>query len=134
MSDYYVGQKLGEIWGYVTDGFFTSENIALASQQSLIKSSNGGNTMIGDIKFLDLNKDGVINTGANTVDNPGDRKIIGNEQPRYTFGALFDFDWNNFLSVRFSRVLQSRIGGLVRKQMHFGDRITGLIIVCLPRW
>jgi TonB-linked SusC/RagA family outer membrane protein len=101
LNDYYVGMKIGEIWGYVTDGFFTADNIGLASQQTLIKSSNGGNTMIGDIKFLDLNKDGVINTGGNTVNNPGDRKIIGNSQARYSFGALFDFSWNNFFFSTF---------------------------------
>lgn len=105
LTDYYVGQKLGEIWGYVTDGFFTAANLSEAPKQTLIKSSNGGNVLIGDVKFLDLNKDGTINTGANTVDNPGDRKIIGNAQPRYTFGALFDFDWNNvFVSAFFQGV------------------------------
>jgi hypothetical protein len=101
LSDYYEGQKLGEIWGYVTDGFFTKDNIGEASKQTLIKSSNGGNTLIGDIKFLDLNGDGTVNTGANSVSNPGDRKIIGNATPRYTFGTLFDFDWNNFFVSAF---------------------------------
>lgn len=101
LSDYYVGQKLGEIWGYVTDGFFTEKNIGEASKQTLIKSSNGGNTLIGDIKFADINNDGVVNTGTNTVADPGDRRIIGNSQPRYTFGALFDFDWNNFFVSAF---------------------------------
>jgi hypothetical protein len=101
LSDYYVGQKLGEIWGYTTDGFFTSANIGEASKQTLIKSSNGGNTMIGDIKFLDRNKDNAINTGANKVDDPGDLSIIGNSQPRYSFGALFDFDYNGFFFSAF---------------------------------
>jgi TonB-linked SusC/RagA family outer membrane protein len=101
LSDYYVGQKLGEIWGYVTDGLFTKDNIGEASKQTLIKSSNGGNTLIGDIKFLDLNGDGTVNTGANSVSNPGDRKIIGNATPRYTFGTLLDFDWNNFFVSAF---------------------------------
>lgn len=101
LSDYYVGQKLGEIWGYTTDGFFTSANISEAPKQTLIKSSNGGNTMIGDIKFLDLDKSGAINTGAATVNDPGDLKVIGNSQPRYTFGALFDFDWNGFFVSAF---------------------------------
>ena len=96
LTDYYVGQRLGEIWGYVTDGLFTAANIAEASKQTLIKSSNGGNTLIGDVKFMDLNKDGTVNTGANTFNDPGDRKVIGNSQPRYSFGAGFDFDWNNF--------------------------------------
>ena len=101
LNDYYVGQKLGEIWGYTTDGFFTAENIDQAAAQSDIKSANNGVTMIGDVKFLDLNKDGKVNTGENTVANPGDRKIIGNAQPRYTFGALFDFNWNNFFISAF---------------------------------
>lgn len=102
LNDYYVGQKLGEIWGYVTDGFFTSKNIGEASKQAaFIKASNGGNTMIGDVKFADLNNDGVINAGNNTVDNPGDRRIIGNSQPRYMFGALLDFEWNNFFLSAF---------------------------------
>lgn len=101
LNDYYVGQQLGEIWGYTTDGFFTAENIDQAATQSQIKSSNSGTTLIGDVKFLDLNKDGSINTGANTVANPGDRKIIGNSQQRYTFGALFDFNWNNFFVSAF---------------------------------
>ena len=101
LNDYYVGQKLGNIWGYQTDGFFTKDNISEASKQTLIKSSNSGNTMIGDIKFADLNNDGVINTGDNSVSNPGDRRIIGNSQPRYTFGFLFDFDWNNFFVSSF---------------------------------
>lgn len=30
----------------------------------------------GDIMFKDLNGDKVINEGANTVDDPGDRKLL----------------------------------------------------------
>lgn len=102
LNDFYVGQKLGEIWGYVTDGFFTADNIDQAGmQKDFIKASNGGNTMIGDVKFLDLNKDGTIGQGKNTVADPGDRRIIGNSQPRYTFGVLLDFDWNNFFISAF---------------------------------
>lgn len=102
LNDYYVGQKLGDIWGYVTDGFFTADNISQAGmQEKFIKASNGGNAMIGDVKFADLNKDGTISAGLNTVGDPGDRRIIGNSQPRYTFGALFDFDWNNFFISAF---------------------------------
>lgn len=101
LSDPYVGMKVGEIWGYVTDGFFTADNISQASMQTLIKSSNGGNTMIGDIKFADLNKDGVINSGSNTVGDPGDRRVIGNATPRYSFGLSLDFDWNNFFVSAF---------------------------------
>jgi TonB-linked SusC/RagA family outer membrane protein len=103
LSDYYVGQQLGEIWGYVNDGYFTASNLAEGSKQATIKSSNSGAVLPGDIKFADLNKDGTINTGANTVSNPGDRKIIGNATPRYTYGVLVDLEWKNFF---FSAFLQ----------------------------
>ena len=36
LNDYYVGQTVGEIWGYVTDGFFVSENqIRTSASQAL---------------------------------------------------------------------------------------------------
>ncbi|WP_315819196.1 SusC/RagA family TonB-linked outer membrane protein [Paraflavitalea speifideaquila] len=102
LTDYYVGQKLGEIWGFVTDGYFTAANIGEADKQKLYKSSNTTQVLPGDIKFKDIDKnknggpDGVINNGDNTVFNPGDRKIIGNSTPRYSYGINLDFEWNNF--------------------------------------
>ena len=49
----------------------------------------------GDIKFEDLNGNGYIDRGQNTVDDPGDRKIIGNEEPRYIYSFTLSADWNN---------------------------------------
>ncbi|MBL7969991.1 MAG: hypothetical protein JNL03_00615, partial [Prolixibacteraceae bacterium] len=34
--------------------------------------------------------------GANTVDDPGDRRIIGNSQPRYSYGVTLSAQWNGF--------------------------------------
>jgi TonB-linked SusC/RagA family outer membrane protein len=103
LTDYYEGMKVGEVWGYVTEGFFTSdEDIKNHADQSLIKASNSGQILPGDIKFKDIdgkvgaNGRTVIDNGANTVNNPGDMVIIGNTSPRYTYGALFGLDWNNF--------------------------------------
>jgi len=106
LSDYYAGQKVGEIWGYVTDGFFTSEeDIAKSPKQTLIKASTSGKWLPGDIKFKDVNGDGVINDGDQTVSNPGDRVVIGNATPRYTYGISLNADWNNFFfSVFFQGV------------------------------
>ena len=39
----------------------------------------------GDVKYEDLNEDGVINNGNNTLDDHGDLSIIGNSSPRYQF-------------------------------------------------
>ncbi|GGF45725.1 SusC/RagA family TonB-linked outer membrane protein [Echinicola rosea] len=97
LTDYYEGMKVGEIWGYVTEGLFESmEDISSHADQSYIQSSTSRTTLPGDIKFQDLNNDGVINKGLNTVDNPGDQKIIGNSTPRYTYGFNIDLSYQNF--------------------------------------
>lgn len=97
LDDYYVGMKVGEIWGYVTEGFFTSqEDIDNHADQSFLRSTNNRIYHPGDIKLRDLNGDGVIDQGLNTVDDPGDRKIIGNTTPRYSFGVQLGANWSNF--------------------------------------
>ena len=40
----------------------------------------------GDIRYADLNDDGEISNGDNTLENPGDRRIIGNSTPRFQYG------------------------------------------------
>ncbi len=108
LNDYYAGQTLGEIWGYTTAGYFTSlDDIANSADQRLIRASNSGQFLPGDIKFADINGDGVINNGLNTVDDPGDMKIIGNSSPRYSYGINLGADWNNFsISSFFQGILQ----------------------------
>ncbi|MBR9777687.1 MAG: TonB-dependent receptor [Cytophagales bacterium] len=93
ISQYYVGQKLGEIWGYETVGIFQSqEEVDNAPDQSRL----GANWRAGDIQYADLNGDGIISPGNNTLSDPGDRKIIGNETPRLSFGLNNNFQWKNF--------------------------------------
>jgi TonB-linked SusC/RagA family outer membrane protein len=95
--NYYEGMTIGEIWGYVTEGFFTSdEDVANHASQRLYFASNSGQWLPGDIKFKDLNKDGVIDYGTNKVNDPGDRKIIGNTTPRYTYGINLGVNWSDF--------------------------------------
>ncbi len=97
LTDYYVGEKLGEIWGLTNDGYWTADNVAQAkTTQALYKASITGQWLPGDIKFKDLNHDGVVNNGDNTATNPGDMKRIGNSTPRYSFGSNLSFDYSNF--------------------------------------
>ncbi|SFF68700.1 TonB-linked outer membrane protein, SusC/RagA family [Sunxiuqinia elliptica] len=106
LSDYYEGMELGEIWGFVTDGLFQSEEEILAhADQSYIRVSSNNVLLPGDIKFQDLNNDGKINIGQNRISDPGDLKVIGNSTPRYTFGLNMGGDWNNlFFSCFFQGV------------------------------
>ncbi len=88
---YYEGQKLGEIWGYSSNGLFRSdEEVASSPSQSQVW---GGEWKAGDVKFEDLDGNGVIDYGDNTLDNPGDKKIIGNNTPRYSYGLTGAFEY-----------------------------------------
>lgn len=102
LTDYYEGMKIGEIWGYTTEGFFTSaDDIQKHADQKLFLSTSSGATYPGDIKLLDKNGDGAVNPGTGTAVNPGDRSIIGNSSPRYTYGINLGADWNNFFLSAF---------------------------------
>ena len=97
LTDFYAGMKVGEIWGYENDGYWTKDNVSgAAAAQALFKASNSGQWLPGDIKFKDLNSDKVINNGDNTLANHGDLKIIGNSTPRYTYGISLGADYSNF--------------------------------------
>lgn len=111
LDDYYVGQRIGEIWGFVCNGLFQSQDEIDAAfdgkgyKNNLMQTSVNYITYPGDMRFEDLNNTGTIDNGANTVDSPGDRKIIGNSEPRYIYTLSFSADWNNFfLSAMFDGV------------------------------
>lgn len=102
LNDYYVGQTIGEIWGYETAGFFidAADIASSAKQNPQMRASPTGLWFPGDIKLSDLNKDGLINVGEDKAGKSGDRRIIGNSAARYLFGLNLGADWNNFsLSV-----------------------------------
>ena len=105
LSQFYVGQELGEIWGYVTDGYYTEDDfVAGTLDENLLNGTlkegtprvEGRMPNPGDTKFVDRNGDGIINDGNNTLDNPGDRTIIGNSNRRYQFGIFGNFSYKGF--------------------------------------
>ena len=104
LDEYYVGCKLNEIWGYVTEGIFQyDEDVDSHADQSDV----GSNWQAGDIMYKDLDNSGDINTGSETLDDPGDRKIIGNTTPRYSFGINPDVTFKNWsLNIFFQGVLK----------------------------
>lgn len=64
--------------------------------QPRLENTNTFNFGPGDVKFKDLNGDGEIDNGDGTVDNPGDRRIIGNTTPRYNYGLRLGADYKGF--------------------------------------
>lgn len=94
-ANYYEGMEIGEMWGYHIEGLFRDqEEINNHANQSGIRVSTQNILAPGDLKFADLNNDGFINTGANTADDPGDRRIIGNSSIRYNYGVNLGVNWN----------------------------------------
>src|SRR5699024_6065707 len=60
--------------------------------------SNGewGHLRAGDPKFIDINGDGKVDDGNNTLDNHGDLKKIGNASPQFPFGFSVEGNWRGF--------------------------------------
>ena len=111
LSDYYEGQRLGEIWGFVCNGLFQSQAEIDAAfggkgyKNDIMQTSEKYITYPGDMRFEDLTGNDAIDRGSSTVDDPGDRKIIGNSEPRYLYTISLNADWNGFfLSALFDGV------------------------------
>lgn len=97
-SQWYAGKMSGEIWGYETLGIAKTQEEMDAHLETL---PNGGQVFgnkweAGDVMYKDLNRDGKVDAGSSTLDNPGDKRIIGNSTPRYNFGITLDAAWKGF--------------------------------------
>ena len=96
----YTGQRLGEIWGYVVDGYFTSQEeinkhrVDQSYVNSMIEiSAIDKGLHPGDLKFVDMDGDAKIlpTTSAKDVK---DMVVIGNSLPRYTYTLRFSASWS----------------------------------------
>lgn len=92
-----AGSPIGQFWGYKVIGRFekaedfyykdTQGNLHEVARPEGMKIAEG-ETWIGDYIFADLNKDGVI-------DNK-DQTVIGNPEPKFTYGIGNTFSWKGF--------------------------------------
>ena len=96
----YKGYTVGDIWGYVTGGILQEGDFdgVGANGKPLYHGPyfKGGQAYPGYVWYKDLDNDGVITSGLNTVDDPGDRKIIGNNAPRYRYNITANFQYKGF--------------------------------------
>jgi len=108
----YEGMTWGDIWGFETDRYFTESDFKGKNADGSwiyadgVADQTGLQTQNfvygpGDIKYKDLNGDGVIDGGAGTEEDHGDLKVIGNMMPRYEYsfhigGTFKGFDLDLF--------------------------------------
>ena len=111
-KNYYEGMRIGDIWGYVCNGLYQTqaeidadEAKAQAAGQAhyngRMQQTESYMVYPGDMRFEDLNGNGYIDRGANTADDAGDRKIIGNSEPRYIYSFGFDVEWAGIFANAF---------------------------------
>lgn len=96
INGYYTGKEYGEIWGFQTDRYFESAADVAASADQTKLQSGSFKYGPGDIKFVDQNKDGVIDWGKGTPEDHGDLIKIGNSTPRYQYSLRVGGEWNGF--------------------------------------
>lgn len=99
LDGYFVGKKLGDIWGYQVEGIAKSDAEMEAwlakHSQSFIGTKWGG----GDIMYKDLDGSGSVDNGGNSITDHGDLSVIGNGTPRFAYGFTLDAKWK-FIDIR----------------------------------
>lgn len=95
---YYKGMDIGEIWGFVADDLFmTNQEIdAYLNSKDLSFFKSDNLWQVGDLKYLDTNRDGKVDPGKGTLSDHGDLQIIGNATPRYSFGVNLNVGYKGF--------------------------------------
>ncbi len=66
----------------------------------------------GDVKYKDLDGDGILSRGEQMTDDHGDLTVIGNNTPRYEYSFRIGADWKGFdISLFFQGVGARKIWG-----------------------
>ena len=86
INGWYVGKEMGEIWGFEVDRLLNQNDFNEDGNLKVSQSQINANWFSGDVKYEDLDGDKMISYGNSTVEDSGDRKIIGNSTPRYRIG------------------------------------------------
>lgn len=116
------GNPIGYFWGYKTAGIFQSEADvqAWANKKGVPLQPSA---QPGDIKYVDVNGDGVIDAN--------DKTNIGDPNPHHVFGLRFSANYKNFdLSITTSGVAGNKIVQSYRDPTAFANWTTAI----LGRW
>jgi TonB-linked SusC/RagA family outer membrane protein len=116
-----VGRPIGAFFGFITDGIFQTQEEVNAGP------SQGSGTRPGDIRFKDLNGDGIIN------DN--DQTFIGNPTPDFFYGINGNVGYKGFdLSIFFQGVQGNNIFNAIRTWTEGLDQNFNQGAAALNRW
>ncbi|MFT4032160.1 MAG: TonB-dependent receptor [Siphonobacter sp.] len=100
-----VGQPMSQFYGYVVEGIFkTDAEVEALNQQAQEKNGSSAYyqaaaTGAGDLRFKDVDGDGMITTA--------DKTFIGNPWPKASYGITLNLGWKG---IEFSALLQGVAG------------------------
>ncbi|WP_417885911.1 SusC/RagA family TonB-linked outer membrane protein [Zunongwangia sp.] len=114
------GKPIGYFYGYQTDGIFQTQAEVDAHPSQL---ALGAEARPGDIRYKDLNGDGVI-------DNK-DRTDLGNPIPKVTLGFNFGFNFKNF---DFATYMFSNLGNDIVRNYERDQPNVNKMSYVLDRW
>lgn len=110
------GFPIYAFWGYLTDGLFqTDEDAAKAAPY-------GRPAKAGDLKYVDLNGDGIIDAE--------DQTYLGNTFPKYTFGGVFNLSYQAFslnIAMQGAADASIRMSGALGQQGNFEGMAASIV-------
>ncbi len=114
------GEALWHFYGWETDGIFQT-------QAEIDAHATQTGAAPGDIRFKDINNDGVI--------NDEDRTVIGNPFPNVNYGLSLNADYKNFdFTALFTGVSGNDIFNASRYYLDGASQITNTSTAVLDRW
>lgn len=104
-----VGKSIGQFWGYVTDGLYTTQ------EQLDADKAFAPNAALGDIRFKNRDGNGVL--------NDDDKDFIGNPIPKFTYGLSADLNYETPVGLfDFSMIWQGSYGNdIYNNTRYFGE-------------
>lgn len=80
----------------------------------------------GDVKYIDSNHDGKVDSGKGTLADHGDLKVIGNATPKYSFGFNLNAGYKGF---EVSALFQ----GVAKRQFPSPVQLISLVEIAISR-
>lgn len=122
-----VGHPVSSFYGYVTDGIFQTQQEVDNHAIQTVGSDQYNSTSPGDIRFRDLNNDGVI--------NDQDRTYLGSPTPTWTFSMNNSFSWKGFdLEIFLQGVAGNKIYNANRASLEAMSVAQNQMTTVLDRW
>lgn len=118
-----VGESLGHFYGYKTDGLYQTQ----AEADAALPDSFSGGAEPGDIRFVDVDGDGVIDSN--------DRTKIGDPFPGFYYGMFFNAEYKGFdFSVSLRGVGDMQVYNLARISLEGYQSAGNYSTQILDRW